>query len=189
MANDPHFFLALPLPSDVRQQLRNWSVKLKESFQYQYWSDSQDYHITCLFLGAASKDKIEQVKAAMTRAANECPEFSIQLKGIESFGHKERPRVIFGHIEADNLLYRFHSTIFREIEAMGFNLDQRPYHPHVTIAKKWSGARPQTIDEFKETLSESGKTWTADRLVLYKVNPRETPRYKPVAEFPFLLNI
>ena len=65
-----------------------------------------------------------------------------------------------------------------------FLLDKRKYHPHLTLARKWTGQEPfqknslALHNPFLEPIS-----FQAEEVVLYTVNKDARPKYEPVTTF------
>lgn len=185
MANQPHFFLAVPIPNDLRQQLKRLSDDLKKRLNYRYWTHLEDFHITCVFLGAVPDDQIKQLILDLKSATKDIAPFSIQLDRLGSFGSHNKPRVIYGDVKADEPLYIIQDRVSKVASSLGFQIDQRPYHPHVTIAKKWNDSQPITNEDLLNSGSGIQLNWMADQLILYQVFPNRTPRYSKFERFLF----
>ncbi|MFC7393583.1 RNA 2',3'-cyclic phosphodiesterase [Scopulibacillus cellulosilyticus] len=180
-----HYFIAFPVPLNVRKLLYEWANLLKNDLDYRYWTDIEDYHITCVFLGGSSQDQLTAVKTKLNHLTKNSKPFDCQLKGVDMFGRKDRPRVIYGDIKGDEHLFALQQAVHQICSDAGFELDKRPYHPHITIAKRWGAQHGVSI---KELLSEKISAdqeikWTNHELVLYQVVLNQTPRYQPIERF------
>ncbi|MFZ3198864.1 MAG: RNA 2',3'-cyclic phosphodiesterase, partial [Bacillus mycoides] len=59
------------------------------------------------------------------------------------------------------------------------SLDTRPYHPHITVARKWVGEKVFDLTNVKELPVTS---FQADTITLYESHVKETPKYKSITE-------
>ncbi|HET7580013.1 MAG TPA: RNA 2',3'-cyclic phosphodiesterase [Bacillales bacterium] len=182
--NEPagHFFLAVPLPDPERERLSQQAQSLKRELPYKHWPDPRDYHVTLAFLGAAGFQKINETKQAVARAVEHCIPFSMALNGLGTFGKTEQPRVLWAGVDADSPLHDLQRSVHGACQSVGFELDKRPYRPHITLAKKWSG--PETLDRTILTSGLQSDPWQVKAIVLYQTHLQRTPRYQPLKFFP-----
>ncbi|MBM7644877.1 2'-5' RNA ligase [Scopulibacillus daqui] len=179
-----HYFIAFPLPLNVRKQLYDWANVLKSDLNYRYWTHIEDYHITCVFLGETSENQLKEIKTQLNKFANESKPFELHLNGIGTFGRKDKPRVLYGDIQGDDHLFAFQRAVYQICSKAGFELDKRSYRPHVTIAKKWGSEQGVSIEELiSEKISIQEMKWLNTEAVIYKVVLNQTPRYLPVERF------
>jgi 2'-5' RNA ligase len=77
------------------------------------------------------------------------------------------------------------------VEAMkplGFIPEQRPYKPHLTLARNYAGGVPfeQSFLQIGESVSGTAWSWQADTITLYRSNPRVKPSYEPIGVYPLV---
>jgi 2'-5' RNA ligase len=59
-----------------------------------------------------------------------------------SFGPRNAPRVLWGSLDGDiNALEALQSRLDTGLRQAGFDLEQRPFRPHVTLARRRESAR------------------------------------------------
>lgn len=178
-----HYFLAISLPVEVRQTLSNHANVLKEKLPYKQWTHPEDYHITLAFLGSAGFQKINDLKQSVMKKVFGHPTFSMELSGLGTFGQKERPRVIWAGIAADDHLFHLQKQIHCAVYSEGFKLEERPYRPHITLAKKWIGT-----DHLDRRILETGierLSWKINEVILYRTLMGRNPKYQPLKTFRF----
>jgi 2'-5' RNA ligase len=180
----PHYFLAIPVPEEVKKHLSERASIMKKRLTYGYWTDRADYHITLFFIGEASSEQIDQLKAELWKIAVKQPATEIRLNGFGTFGKKDEPRVVWMGVQYDSYLPALSQAVQECAVKVGFQEEKRPYRPHITIAKKWRG-RPVTNEEWQDSLPEFEPLgWRAVEFALYRVEPAQTPRYVMVERFP-----
>lgn len=183
MSESPaHFFLAVSLPSHMREVLRQRADLLKNRVDYKQWPDPQDYHITLAFLGAVEPGKISELKPVVLKAASQCAPFSISLNEWGTFGKQDQPRVLWAGVSAEQGLYDLQKMVCDACRSVGFELDTRPYRPHITLAKKWKGNGK--LDKSALGTEIESASWQVKDIVLYQTHLRGTPKYEPVKFFP-----
>ncbi|MGV3489005.1 MAG: RNA 2',3'-cyclic phosphodiesterase [Tuberibacillus sp.] len=180
-----HYFLAVPIPDEVKTHLRELSKNLQDQFHYGYWTDREDFHITLLFLGEADTSQIDALVKCLHDKTKNISGSHIALKGFGTFGKKTEPRVLWMGIDYDNHLSDLYAAVRDCVSANGFAVESRPYRPHITIAKKWRGQNPVNQEQWESAVPDFQPfTWKTGEFILYKVEPGRTPRYIPIEHFP-----
>lgn len=95
----------------------------------------ENLHLTLAFIGESERTAPAQaaLKAACTGGA-----FSMTIGGLGHFGDlwwtgvRENPRL-------EALAARVQQALREE----GYDIERRPWRPHVTLARRWRGPRPQ----------------------------------------------
>lgn len=184
---DINFFLAIPLPDSVQTFLSGRASKLQKSYSFKTWAPLADYHITLIFLGKGISKCWDELEKELTPVIARYPAFRITLAGIGTFGKKQRPNVLWNGVTADEDLYRLHRDVHKKCSDFGLDLDERPFHPHITLARKWNHAEKLDPSRLHNVLvtGEDGCSWMADKVVLYRSSPNKVPKYRVVTDFPF----
>lgn len=178
----PHYFIAVPLPEPVREALAQKAELLNGKVHYKQWPHPQDYHITLAFLGGAGFQKINELKGAVESAVKDCEPCELMLNGVGTFGKKDQPRVLWAGVSADQKLYDLQQKVNDACRSVGFEMDKRPYKPHITLAKKWAGE--EKLDrEILERVAMAPLTWEVNGIVLFQIHPRRMPKYQPLRIF------
>jgi 2'-5' RNA ligase len=117
-------------------------------------------HLTLAFLGSLSPGEIGE--ATRIAAAVRSPRFGFTLDHVGSF---RRARVAWaGPPETPAALASLQSNLADALRGAGFRLDERPFAPHVTLARKIERAVPRApmppaewrVDELTLARSETG---------------------------------
>ncbi len=121
-------FFGIYPPESVQHEAAAIRDRVKEKLRDDRakWTKTAQLHVTLQFLGDHDTDA-EAIAAA--REVSHAP-FRIALSGIGDFGH-----VYFvGVADAAPLIALAHD-LGAALKRHGFTLDDRPYHPHLTIAR------------------------------------------------------
>lgn len=175
-----HYFLAFHVPGTIGSYLHRIAVEIKEDCRYRYWTQPEDAHVTLVFLGALDRDRLSAVCRIVRPLAGRTDPFVVSLTHLGTFGQQTQPRVIFAGFSPSEPLGRFQAEAAALLAGQGIAADKRPYHPHVTLAKKWVAGDP-----LERRAPFESRSWTIDRLTLYRVEPKSRVRYRPVCVFPF----
>ncbi|WP_100013279.1 RNA 2',3'-cyclic phosphodiesterase [Lentibacillus sediminis] len=184
MAEDTHYFLAVPLPAEVKEMLAKWQEQLRKNLPYKQWPHPEDLHITLKFFGPVSDNKRKQLTKSL-RDLEKVRGFTIETGGIGFFGNPKKPRVLWAGAERTEALLSL-AELAEEVSAQaGFAKENRPYRPHITLAKRWAGDEDPNLRELEKEFTER-KRIDIEGIALYKIHPGQTPKYEPFEEFKLL---
>ena len=116
-------------------------------------------HATLHFIGAFPRQSLAELAAAL--AALRVEPIRLRTAGSEVF----RGGIAVALLDAEPVLLDLHARIGEVLAGLGVALETRPYRPHVTLARKASGARPPAqqpaldwrADGFALVLSRGGR--------------------------------
>lgn len=174
-------FVALPVPEHISSKLDDWTRANKQSLSFRKWVHPGDYHITLQFIGDTSLARQEELQAAL-KTVRATP-ISLAWSGIGTFGLPEAPRVLWGAVSG-NLegLSVIHEEIIKATRAIGFVPEDRPYSPHITLARGFTGGNGMKVEE--KMSSPSSFKWEADHFVLMRTHMHKSPMYEIIGSFP-----
>ncbi|WP_203341220.1 RNA 2',3'-cyclic phosphodiesterase [Planococcus beijingensis] len=172
----PHYFIGIKVPQNIAETLG----KERDSWQLQTHkrlTPPEDMHITLLFIGEDKQDKIKQVEELLA-AIHESP-FQLVIEGVQTFGNPKTPRVIYAALQKSAELEKLQHQISESLESLQLGTDQKRYVPHITLANKWAGGEPVDLH-----LSVSLLEFEVAEFSLFRIAPKEKPRYKKIANYP-----
>ena len=127
---------AIAALTDLGQELRrtSWGGAFR-------WSATDTIHLTLKFLGNVPNDRLEAVFGAVVAAAADVEPFALDLGGLGCFPNVRRPSVLWvGIHEPSGRLEELARRIDGVLAPEGWPREERPYHPHLTIARLRPGA-------------------------------------------------
>ncbi|QKS72109.1 RNA 2',3'-cyclic phosphodiesterase [Paenalkalicoccus suaedae] len=168
-----HHFIGISATPEVASA--GVAARLDMIHQYNVLPDPRDMHITLLFLGGFEFAKVEELWDRIATIPS--PSFPLTFSKRASFGLATRPRVLFLAPEHSNALLDLQAMVRKSGDDVSFEGDRRPYHPHMTIAKKWRGVeRTAPLDDIKI----KPVTMTVAEIHLYEIRIGEVPRYERI---------
>lgn len=182
MSHHTHYFWAVKLPDAIKQRIYNELNNAQSIFRFQRWVHRDDYHITLAFLGGADEERLQTAIDLVTKAMTEEKSFPLQIVGLNIFGNNKAPRIFWGAVNEEERLYELQAIVHKKCLEAGFTLESRPYHPHITIARKWSAQEEfdsQILTKHNPFLDRH-LCFTVNEIVLYKTNLDKTPKYEPI---------
>ncbi|TFJ92595.1 RNA 2',3'-cyclic phosphodiesterase [Lentibacillus salicampi] len=178
--NLPHYFIALPLPDFLKEQYASWQRALKDKLPYKQWTHPEDLHITLKFLGAVEEKQFQTLKQSIKTIEN-VHAFPLTAEPLGTFGHPEKPRVLWAGVERKHELIRLQKTIEEIAVKVGLQQEKRAYLPHITLAKKWTGGA-QDLSGLKQNYT-GRQTFKVKQVVIYRIHPGKSPTYQVVAAY------
>jgi 2'-5' RNA ligase len=139
-------FVAIDLDEASRLAIAEEQTRLKASIEQGRgsslrWVKPEQMHLTLVFLGNVTDDRSPAVVDTM-RAAVPYRPFDIELRGIGVFPPRGAPRVLWLGLQrgaAD--VIEVQRLIAARLTATGVELEQRPFQPHLTLAR-WRESSP-----------------------------------------------
>ncbi|MGH7467739.1 MAG: RNA 2',3'-cyclic phosphodiesterase [Longimicrobiales bacterium] len=128
-------FIAINLPSPVRDALYQAAAPLRRAAPSVRWTHPDALHITIKFLGEIATNRQATIEIALQSAARHVPPFQLRLRGVGGFPNLRRPRVLWLGAKADPSLLQLQADIEQSMEPLGFAREARAFHPHVTVAR------------------------------------------------------
>ncbi|WP_110114170.1 RNA 2',3'-cyclic phosphodiesterase [Bacillus sp. CGMCC 1.16541] len=182
-----HYFIGINVPTFISEQSVAFLEANKDDFPFRVWTHMCDYHITLAFLGAVKEEKVNKLAQELVEIAKNYKTFKLQVGPLHVFGVKERPRVVFLQVSDEEKLAKLQKEIYEKCVQLGFSLDKRPYHPHITIAKRWNGESPFQFDRYmnKEIVTQEENELTISKINLYMIHPNSVPKYEVIEMFSF----
>lgn len=173
-----HYFVAVKLRNEIKNVLAEWKEMIEETSPFRSWVYIEDYHITLSFLGSAEEGQLEKLKLDLQQLAK-MPCFSLALQGCHTFGVKEQPRVFWVGVEEERALFDLQKQVYTICEQNGFQLETRPYHPHITVARKWEGE--EAFDK-SQLPALPPRTFEVETVALYETHVEQVPKYEAICE-------
>ena len=178
----PRYFIALPLPDEARDRLVAVQPPAVSGMRI---LARDELHLTLHFLGEVSTHDIDTARAAL--AAVRMNAFTIGLSGVGMFPSERHAKVLWAGVEANADLTALHRSIGTVLaDAIGFRPEDRPYSPHITLARLDDLAAPDVIDRYlEENRGFVVPSVRIDRFVLFSSSFAENvPEYQEEAVFP-----
>ncbi len=145
-------FIAIELPEEARSglgKLRNELERVEHAFVK--WVNPEGIHLTLKFLGSIPSKQVAEVGEAMEGATRGISPFHLEISGLGAFPNLKQPRVLWVGIsgELDKLL-GLQRNIDSALSPLGFTKEERPFVPHLTLARIRERASPGERRTFGE---------------------------------------
>lgn len=128
-------FVALDIDEPIRERITHFRDAMRTVAPSVRWVGPETFHITLQFLGETQK--LEEIKTALATVKG--APTAVSFRGAGFFPNPNRARVFWVGIESDEKLQDLVNAIGTALAPLGFQRDQGPYHPHLTLARAGSG--------------------------------------------------
>lgn len=154
-------FIAIEFPKEVRQQLTRISDTVQEELRVQHassalrWTAVDKMHLTLRFLGETTKAQAQIIATGLREAANDHAPFALTIDRIGAFPNLRQPRVVWLGVGGDvQQLSTLQGTVEKAVQTAGFAAEDRPFSPHLTLARAQRGATHNTLRKVGQLLQE-----------------------------------
>ncbi|KAA0549042.1 RNA 2',3'-cyclic phosphodiesterase [Bacillus sp. BGMRC 2118] len=180
-----HYFLAIPLPTEVKHAFKQWREQNNDHFPFKSWVHHEDYHITLVFLGDTPETKLNTVVKELHEVVKKHGPFKLTLNGLGYFGKKESPRIFWGGITQQETLEHLQRDVCEACEKIGYQLEKRPYRPHITLARRYKEGEGFPFGELDQYLQIDPltSTFAVQSVVLYQTHLDRSPKYEAIETF------
>ena len=128
-------FLAIRVGEEVEAAIYRLIEELRAPNDGIAWARRDKLHVTLKFLGAAiDSARLAPLAEAVTAVSNAAAAFQVRTRGIGAFPNLRRPRVLWTGLESQALI-RLATHIEEAAAHLGFERAERPWAPHLTIAR------------------------------------------------------
>lgn len=158
-------FLAVELSEALREQISLVQQDLHARLDGESskavriaWVQPSSIHLTMRFLGDTDEQLVDPIREAMATVRLSHPTIQIPLERLQAFPNLRQPRVLWvGPSEswfksdAAKQLASLHRAIESCCRSLGFVTEDKPFTPHLTVARIKAGDR-----EVGQRLAQSG---------------------------------
>jgi 2'-5' RNA ligase len=145
-------FVALDIPDEVRRAIGDLIGKLEKTCRGARWVRTEGMHVTLKFVGEVSPEKAERIKSALAGVRSNTP-VEMHFRGAGFCPNERHPRVFWAGIEASPNLAELAQGIEARMESLGVAREQRPFRPHLTLARFKS---EEGLERLREELRSAG---------------------------------
>jgi RNA 2',3'-cyclic 3'-phosphodiesterase len=149
------------------------------------WVAPASYHVTLKFLGWARPETAFAVRDRVASVLSGQRAFELETRGLGAFPTPERARVLWAGVDEQGgaRLGELALRIERAAAELGFAREQRPFHPHVTLARL---KEPDDVRRVIGTASEQVfRTSWIDSVILFESHMKSSgSEYEEKARWP-----
>jgi RNA 2',3'-cyclic 3'-phosphodiesterase len=137
-------FVALEIPSTVRENLAGFLKPLRTLSPQPRWVRAENLHVTLKFVGEVPSAKLDAIRAAL--ATVRCDrEVTIDFCGLGFFPDEKHARVFWAGLDASPNLKTLALDIDHVTQRLGIPPEKRPFSPHLTLARFQPPGLPEKL--------------------------------------------
>jgi len=179
-------FLGIGLPARVRDSIASATAQVRGLHAPVAWTDPKNLHITLVFLGGMPPEQVAIVERSMRAVVSGVGPFSLTTEGGGAFPGTRNPRVLWvGFLEPLELVRQLQQNMGNALSGGAFPLEDRPFHPHITVGRARGALPPAWGERFVHALS--GKRFgivPVSSVTLYESRPGPGgAAYIPLCDF------
>src|ERR1700737_1871671 len=179
-------FVALEIPSAGRENLAVLLKTLRAVSPQTRWVRPENLHVTLKFIGEVPETKLAAIRSALAGARSDQP-VTLDFRGLGFFPNDKHPRVFWAGIEASPNLKTLAADIDKGTEELGIPREQRPFSPHLTLARFEPPGLPEKLRSAiqENAARDFGPLRTSQfQLIESKLKPSGA-EYTTLESFPF----
>jgi 2'-5' RNA ligase len=174
-------FVAVEMNNALQSHLAGIIRQVAQALPGIRWVDASSIHLTLAFLGELTDEQVAEAIQETEMAAQQARPFSYRLSHLGTFGSPRNPRVIWmGIEEASGSLAAIHRILNQQLLKRGFEVETRPFSPHLTLARLKSPLSSQELQTLQALLADkphslaSTESYTARHLDVMKSELQRT---------------
>jgi 2'-5' RNA ligase len=179
-------FVALEIPTAVRENFADLMASLRAVSPPARWVRAESLHVTLKFIGEVSESRLDAIRSALAGVRSD-QLVTLEFRGLGFFPSEKHPRVFWAGIEASPNLKTLAAAIEQTVEKLGITREQRTFSPHLTLARFEPPKLPERLRAaVQESAShEFGSLSTSQfHLIESKLKPSGA-EYTTLESFPF----
>lgn len=163
-------FIALDIPPEIRARMTEYMERARNLAPEARWARVEGLHVTLKFVGEARDALVQEMKTALSGI--KATPFDVTFEGAGFFPNAKAARVFWIGVQGGEALPRLASAVDAALAKLGIAGEEKPYHPHLTLAR----ASSHPLRELQPLLSEPPPqfgTMTAREFFLYQSQPQK----------------
>jgi 2'-5' RNA ligase len=163
-------FLAGALPESLTVRLAKQLEPVRVATPQARWVPAKSLHLTLVFLGEVDAATVPDLASAFAALAHRHSPMALRIAGPNTFGPPRRPRVLVADLAGEvAALGALCDDAIREARQWVALETDRPFHPHVTLARARSAGGDPLLGRCKTALAESlSGEFVLERLTLFR---------------------
>lgn len=189
-------FIAIELPAEVKAAIAAARQSLRRHSSIVRWVKPESTHLTLKFLAWVPADLVQGIVKTMNEATSNVKPFQLSVGGLGAFPTFASPRVIWIGVKGEiQPLASIEQRLQELLLPLGFEKDNRPFTPHLTLGRVEREASPsdrrdlgQRVQVLASLKTDMTTSFTVTGLTLMRSTLHSTGAvYTRTAVVPFIV--
>lgn len=174
-------FFAIEFEQRVKEYLQEIQQQAKKHCQGGNFTRVDNFHLTLRFMGEQSKEQIANLIRVLEDTSKVNKPFSLSLQNIGRF-ERGNKCILWAGISRSTALSQLYSSLSQKVCSIGYQNEDRPYSPHITLARE---TRIEDFQRMAENLNQKPVQFEVNSVSLMEsARVDNMLRYLPVAVAP-----
>ncbi|MBI2268433.1 MAG: RNA 2',3'-cyclic phosphodiesterase [Candidatus Blackburnbacteria bacterium] len=173
-------FIALSIPLETKEKIATLIEQLRRKNYPCVWTDPQQTHITLMFLGRISQERVNDAIKAIAKTAEGFVPFELKTDSINYFQREKRTgyqTLFIDVLDPERKLRELYKSLFENIADEEFFPPER-LHPHITIGRlKKLKSKQEAQSTFSRIIAEDQEIYSS--FVVDSINIYESIYQEP----------
>jgi 2'-5' RNA ligase len=179
-------FIGIQIPQTIRSTFASLLKDFRAIAPQVKWVRADNLHVTLKFLGETQLAKLGALQVVLAAVRSAEP-VNLEFRGLGFFPNEKRPRVFWAGAEASANLKSLAADIDQAVHRLAFPLEDRPFTPHLTLARfHLPGIPPKLLQAIQEKSAQSFGSFRAGEFHLIESKLKPTgAEYTTLQTFRF----
>jgi len=129
-------FISLELPRKIKKEIGQIQKGLKKAGVQTRWVNPEKSHLTLVFLGSVTPNKVEIISAILEEVASQIKPVKLKLAKLGCFPSPQKARVIFVDLQGEvGKLNALAIKIRKKLKKEKIWFDKKPFVAHITLSR------------------------------------------------------
>jgi len=134
MSGGLRLFVGIAVDERVRQRVAEVQEQLTKSLAPIRWVAKENLHLTLKFLGPVQETRVAPITDTLAKALSNQECVCLSVNGLGVFPSMRRARILWAGLLGQGL-ERLAQCVEEQLEPLGFERENRPFQPHLTLGR------------------------------------------------------